>query len=361
MKKKKILINGRFLTQGVTGVQRYATEVVYALDKLIEENIINDVDFEILVPKNYKPNILLENISIKKVGILTGHLWEQLELPIYTKSNKLINLCNTAPILKKKQILTIHDAAVYTNKNSYNWYFILWYKLLYKTLTYRLKDIITVSEFSKKEIIKYCNIKDSSKITVIYEGKEHIINSSTDNNILLKNGLQKDKYLLAVSSLSPNKNFHSIVKAIEDLDNKDFDIVIAGGSDPRIFSKTDDGLLNNVKYVGYVTDEELKSLYLHSACFIFPSLYEGFGLPPLEAMACGCPVIASNTSSIPEVCDDAVIYCDPRDSNTIKIAIEKIMGDNQLRDKLRQKGQIQSNKFSWTNTAIELNNVLKSL
>lgn len=351
----KIYINGRFLTQSVTGVQRYALEVVKALDTLLEKGIIdgNRHDFCIITPQNIINEFHLKHIKVKKIGKLSGHLWEQIELPLYVKKDMLVNLCNAGPFLKKNQVSVIHDAAVFANSENFSFLFRSWYKFLLKSQGGFSKRIVTVSKFSKSELINYLRINEE-KVQVIYEGKEHFTIQEEDPAFITRNNIDKKPYVLAVSSLNPNKNFGAIVKAMKYLESSEFNIVIAGGTDPKVFSQNGIELPENVIHLGYVSDAELKTLYKNAFCFIYPSFYEGFGLPPLEAMSVGCPIIISNRASLPEVGGEAALYCDPEKPEDIAEQIQKLTSDITLRSELVQKGLNQAGKFSWENCSREL-------
>ncbi|EJV57860.1 hypothetical protein IEO_04868 [Bacillus wiedmannii] len=351
----KIYINGRFLTQKITGVQRVAHEIVKQLD-----NVNAGMEIIILVPKNTLQNIGIDfkNIKIKEIGFLKGHLWEQLELPLYTMNDLLINFCNTAPLFKKNQIVYIHDAAVYSRPTGYSKNFVRWYKLLYSCTSKFSKRIMTVSNFSKDDLIKYLpNLKN--KITVSHIAVDHMDNVGFDDSVLSENELKEKQYLLAVSSMHPNKNFDLIIKTLEEMANFNEQIVIAGGQNSKVFSNTFVKKNPNVKFVGYVTDEQLKSLYSKARAFIFPSHYEGFGLPPLEAMSLGCPVIASTAASIPEVCEEAAIYFNPDSSVELKGCISQIYEDDHIVEKMRNKGLQRKDAFSWEQTTKILLSELK--
>lgn len=347
---RRIYINGRFLTQPASGVQRYATELVRALDRLLDSGEL-DADrfrFVLLAPRNAKSDLKLRRIRTVKFGHLTGHLWEQFELPVMALNGLLLNLGNTAPAVKHNQIVTIHDAAVFASPATYSWQFRTTYRILLRWLG-RTSKIITVSDFSKSELSRYLRIP-SEALSVIPEGKEHILEVPADEGILDKHGLREKPFVLAVSSLTPNKNFHSIVKAIEILGNADFDMAIAGGTS-SIYSQAVKPLPDWVKHVGFVSDPELRALYEHAACFVYPSFYEGFGLPPLEAMTCGCPVIASNAASLPEVCGSAALYCDPHSPEDIAGKIRLLMDDDALQERLRQAGLKRATMYTWDNAA----------
>ncbi len=356
----KIYINGRFLTQSVTGVQRYAIELVKALDKLTDTGFIdkNRFEFIILAPKHIRIHLQLKKISYRTIGRLKGHFWEQVELPLYSRDGILLNLCNTAPVLKRHEIITLHDAAVFTFPEAYSWSFRTWYRILFKLFSLRLRNIITVSHFSENELLEHCP-RFRNKISVIHHGKDHIVEIPSDDSVLLRHDLKGKKYIFAVSSLNPNKNFNSVIRAMKLLEHCGYDFVIAGGINSRIFNTSAITLSDQVKYIGYVTDAQLKALYEHAGCFVYPSLYEGFGFPPLEAMICGCPVIVSNIPSLKEVCGEAALYCDPLKPEDIAGKIEKIMSDDLMRNNYRNKGIERSVSFTWAKTAKETIRVIE--
>ena len=303
----KKIINGRFLTQGITGVQRFAHEIIRELD-----NIVSPGEYKILVPRNiiYK-DLKYKNIEIEICGNLMGHLWEQLELPFYVRKNKgkLLNLCNTAPIINPG-IVTIHDIQTKVHPEFFSKKFALWYNLMNKFNIKNSKKIITVSEFSKSEIIKYYGVP-SEKINVIYNGWQHMDRIERDESILTKLKIKTEEYILGVSSMNPNKNFKYILRLAKL--HPEYNFVIAGKKNSDIFKDSSIEELKNLTWAGYVTDEELKSLYANAKAFVFPSFYEGFGIPPLEAIACGCKnIFVSNTSSLIEIYRDKVNYINPK-------------------------------------------------
>lgn len=354
---KKIYINGRFLTQNITGVQRYAIEIVKALDKYLDDNKLNDkYKFEIVCPKNIKQKLILKNIEIKKIGSLKGHLWEQIELPLYVKNKFLFNFCNCAPLVKKNQIVTIHDVAVCAAPYAYSKTFRIWYKFMYKILTSRLKKIFTVSEFSKKELNKYFNIP-LDRVEVTYNGIDHMKNIKPDENIFSKFGIEKNNYILAVSSLNPSKNFRLILETAKILPEINF--VIAGGTNSSVFKEQGLEITSNVKFIGYVNDEELVALYKYASCFVYPSIYEGFGIPPLEAMYFNCPVILSDIEIFKEIYMDNVLYCNVDDYNIIKEKILLILNDQEIKKLIIEKEKLLVNKYRWNNIIISLVNEIE--
>jgi glycosyltransferase involved in cell wall biosynthesis len=356
----KIAINGRFLTQKTTGVQRYAKEVVRALDLLLAEEhpAASSLNFELVAPTGELSDFPLESIPLRQVGLLHGHLWEQFDLPRQARSSHLLSLGNTGPISKPDQTVVIHDAAVFAMPHTFSRGFRHWYQFLLPLLGRRAKSIVTVSNFSEAELIKYCNIP-AEKISVVTEGFEHMLRQESDEGILSRHRLNERPFVFAVSSLNPSKNFSALVQAIDHLDNPDFNVVIAGGTNPAVFDSATKRDSAHVRYLGYVSDSELKALYQHASCFVHPSLYEGFGLTPLEAMACGAPVIASDIPALKEVCGDAALYADPRVPSDIGAKINRVMSSPQLREELVARGNRRLLEFSWRSCALELIRVIQ--
>ena len=346
---KKFYINGRFLLQKVTGEQRFAIEIIKQLDHYVCEK----EKWEILAPHGeIITDLELSNISIKIVGRLKGHLWEQVELPIYSQDGFLINFCDMAPIMKKDQVVFIHDMAIMAHPEYYTYQFRKWHEFVYRRTTKNAKKIFTVSQFSKSELTKYMGISPE-KVSVIHPAcSPHLQQGVFLDTFIEKWGIDPSKkILLAVSSLSPNKNFKTIVEATKYLTTSSIELIIAGGSNTAEFKSTIDEYIDDVKYVGYVSDEELITLYKVADCFIYPSFYEGFGLPPLEAMAHGCAVVLSDSTALPEVYGDAVIYCDPYNPIDVAEKIDTVFQDEHLLKKLVSKGDEKIKEYTWEKSA----------
>lgn len=301
-----IIINGRFLTQNITGVQRFAHEIIRELDKIVKPG-----EYKILAPKNiiYK-DLGYKNIEVEICGKLKGHFWEQIELPYYVKRNnaELMNLCNTAPIVKPN-IVAIHDIQTKVHPEFFSKKFALWYNVMNRFNIKNSKKIITVSNFSKSEIVKYYGVSED-KITVIYNGWEHMNRIQKDERILDKLKVKNEEYILGVSSMNPNKNFKYIL-GLAKL-HPEYKFVIVGKKNSDIFKDGSVEESQNLTWAGYVTDEELKTLYSSAKAFVFPSFYEGFGIPPLEAIASGCKnIFVSNTNCLLEIYENYVNFITP--------------------------------------------------
>lgn len=230
--------------------------------------------------------------------------------------------------------------------------------------------IITISEFSKKRFLYYFPHYPEEKISVIYPGARTSIKKSDKNaglNFLKKFKINRhQEYFLSVGTIEPRKNHSLLLEVYSELYKKYKDIFplyIAGGKGwlyDSIYEKTRKlGIEGKVRFTGYVKDEELSSLYSNCYAFIFPSFYEGFGLPVLEAMAWGAPVITSNRASIPEVCGDAALLIDPDSCESLYNGMERILKDRALKDELSGKAVERARIFSWRKTAEELLNVYR--
>lgn len=349
---RTIYINGRFLTQPSTGVQRYAREIVANFDFLLENSeLAHEVRIRCLVPRGTPCNISWKNITFEEVGITHGNLWEQVDLPLYLKGRFLFSPANTGPISYQNQAVTFHDASVFAIPHAYSFWFRLKYKLIFRSLARLAKVIFTDSNFSQTELSRYLK-QPSERFKVIYLAGDHIDRIPPDTRILSKHNLLKDSYVFMVGSQSPHKNLATVRDAVE-LINSDIKVIFAGGQDQKVFINETvyDDTPENIIILGYITDEELKALYLNALGFIFPSYYEGFGLPILEAMHCGCPVICARATSLPEIAGEAALFFDPMNAGEIAKAIDRIFSDEQLRNDIIQKGYQRAREFDWQTTA----------
>ncbi|MEW6016256.1 MAG: glycosyltransferase family 1 protein [Candidatus Zixiibacteriota bacterium] len=352
---RQIFINGRFLSQAITGVQRYAAEIVKGIDEIIslDDSIRRKFQFSILAPKGVGRELNLKNISLNEVGRRHGHLWEQLELPFHSRKGILVNLCNMAPILKRQQTVTIHDVAVFAMPHAYTRSFRIWYRFIFRTLRVRPAEIITDTTFSASEIKKYLPAKEK-RVTVIPAGCEHISDVTSDHRIISRLGLTSGNYLLAVSSLNERKNFRGFLAAMGQRDFAKYQTVVVGNLNKKIFGDSAVRLPENIVQVAEINDAELKALYANAGVFVYPSFYEGFGLPPLEAMVCGAPAVVSDIPAHREVCGEAALYCNPYEIKDIAEKIEKVLLSGDIREEMIAKGKERAEMFSWKKSAQKL-------
>ena len=314
---KQIFVNGRFLLRPMTGVERYAYR---ACCKMQQEGVA----FTVVCPKNgeIQKNYNVENFNIVRYGIGSSHLWEQLVLPLFFIGRKdyvLYSFSGLGSILVKNKIMTIHDLSFLANpawfSRSYYWFYRIMTPLAVRTS----QGIITVSNFSKSEILKYYTFVDSSKIEVkggSYDKTKFFIENYAD-------GPQEEPFALAVASLDPRKNLSALVAAFSRIEGIKLKIV---GSSYKSFAK-EDGMEAgaNIEYFGRADDKTLRRLYNTAAFYISSSLYEGFGLPLIEAKACGCKLVISDIPVYREVCGDDAVYFNPRSVDDIVNTVNGIM------------------------------------
>jgi glycosyltransferase involved in cell wall biosynthesis len=353
--ERGLVINGRFLGRQATGVDRFAFETVRALDELIKTNdpSVANLNAQIVVPQALGGLLNpFAHIGLRAVGSGHGMRWEQLSLPRAAHGSLLLNLCNTGPLFVREQVTVLHDAAPVRMPDSYSRAFTAWYRVMAPRMGQIARRVLTVSEFSRRELCDAYGIAPG-KIGVVPESGEHMLRVR-EAGVLSYGATAPRPYVLAVGSMNRHKNFQLVCDAARLLGDAAFDIVVVGGGDARVYGNAQEPLPAFVKHLGYVADEDLNALYRHAACFVYPSRYEGFGLPPVEALALGCPVIASRLPAVQEACGDAVLYVSPDEPRELAALLERITTDTALRASLRAKGKARTAQLTWRATAIKL-------
>ncbi len=345
-------INGRFVTQRMTGVQRYAHEIVAALDDLLAENRdAAGLAMRLVVPPAAQETPSLAKISICRTRFGSGHAWDQFVLPLYAGAG-VLSLGNFGPVFAAKHIVCIHDANTFILPESYSRSFGLAYRALLPWVGKRASRVATVSRFSADMLVKY-DVCRQEKIFIAPNGHEHVLRWDAGRARLPLLGALRRPYVLLLGSSAKHKNIDIVLGQAEALDQAGIDVVVAGGAS-RIFAGREQGAgaqRSNVHYAGFVGDDELAALYENALGLAFPSKTEGFGIPPLEAMAKGCPVICSNAASLVEVGGDAVIYVGPDDAARWREAIIGLSANANLRATLAAKGRQRATLFSWKRSA----------
>ncbi|KAB0632375.1 glycosyl transferase family 1 [Burkholderia stagnalis] len=356
---RALAINGKFASQRMTGVQRVAYELTAELARIAGAADAPPV----VVQPAHDPAALPAQARRQVAPGLRGVLWEQWTLPRATCGRTLLSLCNVGPLLKREQVLLIHDAAVFDLPAGYSLAFRVWYRLAFAILKRRARHIVTVSHFSRARIAARLRMPPA-RVSVVPGAVDHVDRIDADPRVLSRLRLERDGYVLFVGSLAPGKNLGRALEAIALLrrSHPAMRFVIAGSANAKIFGEAAGGPRADdprVTWAGYVTDGELKALYEAAGCFVFPSLYEGFGLPPLEAMRSGCPVIVSHEGALPEVCGGAALFCDAYDAADIAATIARVMDDAALRERLRAQGVAHAGRFSWQASAQALLGVVR--
>jgi glycosyltransferase involved in cell wall biosynthesis len=354
---RTLFINGKFAAQRMTGVQRLAASLIEALDHLLEETGNTDRWILLCPPGLGSKPPPLKRIEVRFVGAMPGglHAWEQFFLPAYTVGRTLLNLSGPAPLLKRRQVCMIPDAAVFDHAEAYTSAYGAWYRLLFRVLSHSARLVLTISEFSRQQLI-YALGPHAERFKLVYCAATHMKSFTPEPTVLERLKLNGVKYLLAVGSLNPTKNLPALVAAFRATLAPDVRLVLVGGTNNAVFAGQSLDAADDPRVIttGAISDGELGALYSHAHAFVFPSLYEGFGIPPLEAMSLGCPVVVAQAASIPEICGDAALYFDPCDIPSITTALQRILSEEALRETLRQRGAIRVGQFTWERGAQQL-------
>jgi len=348
---REVFLNARFLGEPVTGLQRWGREILGELDAMFDEGEIDPEQWKLvlLAPLGELKIQKYQHLQLQQGGFFRSHLWEQLSLSTLA-NGLLVCMKTTGPAFRRQPtVAMIHDALVWEQPESYSRLFRTMYRFVVPRLAKNSKALMTLSQDSAKQLSRHLGC-EADQFKVIYCGHEHALRAAADNSILEHMEVSKHGYLLAVSSLMRNKNFAGAAAGVREAGLSRVPLVIVGGANPGVFRQ--EGVLpEDARHAGRVSDGELRALYENALALVYPSFHEGFGLPPLEAMALGCPVVTSRRSSLPEVCGDAVLYCDPASPKSIAGQLRQLYDSPGLRDELRIKGRAQAANFKWRDCA----------
>lgn len=307
----KYAFNGRFLTKKMTGQERFAFELISHLDNICEKG-----EFCVVTSELVKDLPKWENIEIIQTGRLKREAWEQFCLGPYLRKHRLkcVNLTATFPLMHS-DIVCLHDTMIFEmGKNcissAYGFFGLIWKRFLFYLARFSAYRTLTVSEYSKNKLNEILGVP-KDKITVVYNAWQHMNRITPDDSIFsrLPGNLINREYFFSLSSLTPHKNFVWIMEVAKRNPNQLF--VVTGKEEGFTKLGVDKLKQDNILFTGYLTDGEIKSLMQHCKAFIHPAIYEGFGIPPLEAMSCGANVIVSTATCLPEIYGDAAHFIDP--------------------------------------------------
>ncbi len=348
-----------------TGVQRAAYNLVKTMVQMdrVNEYLIFTGHGQVGRPEWNWPNVKVVPSDIREGESIRNHIWEQFTLPRLAKRHHVDVLhspANVAPLLYSgKSVVHIHDLCFVVNPQWYSFSFRTLYNFVIPRLARRASKVITNSNNSRNDLLQFFGLT-ADRVSLVYwavddtftqrrfvarlSGKKHPAVTETD-------------YILYVGSLEPRKNIRTLVEAYEDLRERHPDIktrlVLIGGESPLFADVrlTIKKFKEDVIFKGFVDDDALAAYYQQASLVVYPSLYEGFGLPPLEAMASGTPVVTSMTSSIPEVVGEAAIMVSPYDVGQLSDTMALVLRDRDLRDILIERGLEQVKKFNWYRVA----------
>ncbi|RKD32280.1 glycosyltransferase family 4 protein [Thermohalobacter berrensis] len=362
---KKVLINGLLIDNKSTGIGNYGYNLVSKIGKIntdynISALIQKDIDIKNIEVVNKK-----YNSSLKRI------LSEQLVLPKTYKDYELIHFIDySSPILEinKPFIITIHDLSFYKYPHAFTYGSRKIKEIIAPISVKRASRIIVDSNNTKKDLVEVFDI-DESKVRIVYPGRpdyEKIKDKFKIQKVKEKYNIEGD-YILYLGTLEPRKNIIRLVEVYNKLVKEGITekLVIAGKKGwlyKDIFNKVKQLALDErVIFTDYVEEKDKPLLYSGAKVFVYVSLYEGFGLPPLEAMTCSIPVVVSKKSSLPEVVGDSGIYVNSEDIDSIAKGIYSIIKNKDLREKLGFQGKERSKKFNWENTAKQVLSIYDEL
>jgi glycosyltransferase involved in cell wall biosynthesis len=281
-----------------------------------------------------------------------GHGWEQVVLPAMAARERaplLLNPANLAPLAFARNVVVVHDAAALREPAWYSRLYVAWQRAVLPALARRAVHLVTVSQFSRHELIDLLHA-DPEKITVIPGGVDHRFRPDADPDPA-RAALALDRpYVLTVASRTARKNLAALAPAAARLRAEGIEVVAAGGARPQFREEGGGGVADGVRFLGHVPDEHLPGLYAGARAFVLPSLYEGFGLPALEAMASGVPVVVARRGGLVEVVGDAGVLVDPTDSEGIADALAGLLGDEREAARLAAAGIERARGFTWDAT-----------
>lgn len=318
------------------------------IEELSQYPWVNKLNVNIIEINSPIYSINEQVVLMKKIPKETKLYWSpHYNIPLLYKGKLLVTVHDVFHLAMKEYVGGIHKR--------------LYAQLMFKALRLKATEIISVSEFTKSQFIQFTGPTKKS-ITTIHNGVD-----TNWFNSLLSEQRKTSPYLLYVGNIKPHKNLGNLLKAFSKIMNEiPHNLVIVGRREgfitgDHMIAEQADEIGNRVVFTGYINDEKLKEFFKNATALIFPSKYEGFGLPPLEAMASGCPVVVSNKASIPEICGEAAIYFNPLNPDEIAEKILLVVRNNQLRSHLIQAGLEQSKKFNWITSGEKTIGIINSL
>jgi glycosyltransferase involved in cell wall biosynthesis len=289
-----------------------------------------------------------KSIRLSTSAFTSGYVWEQVELPLRAR-RPILSLCNVGPLAQAEQVLCMHDANVFNCPDSYSRDFRLFYRVFLPRLARRAARLTTVSHAARTQIAQAFLLAEKD-IVVLPNGHEHVLDWRPERSLLHDSVGNLRPFVLIIGSAALHKNIGLVLGLAEALESEGLDIVVAGGNAP-IFANAPQGRAANVRFLGRVSDDDLAYLYRRALCLTFPSRFEGFGLPLLEAMTLGCPVVAAPIASSVEVCGDSALFAALDQPDQWLSTIKRIAHSRELRAEMAALGRNRAKTFSWRDSA----------
>ena len=335
-------VNGKWLSRPVTGTGRYAQEVVRSL-------VADGVPLVLHVPRDADVPGWLSGACPVVRHRFTGSLFEQVELPLATLGRYLVNMGGPAPLLKRRQLVVMHDATPLRWPASYSRRFVAWYRLMDSWFARSATHVVTVSEFSRRELSAALH-RPADRWVLAPCGHEHFERLEARRPDLPAGFDQERPFLVCVGTLALHKN---LVGPASALARAGWQVLVVGTGGPsRVFaSGVTEQLPEGLLLLGRIDDEELAWCYDNALALVFPSRYEGFGLPVVEAQSRGCPVVSSDAASLPEVLGGSGLLFSPDDHEQLLGHVQRLRTDEEARRALREAGRTNVGRFRWSATA----------
>lgn len=354
---RTIFINGRYLSQPLSGVQRYAEQIVHALDRRVGAGEAA-ASYVLLSPSGSR-DAGLTHLPQRSIGRRGGHAWDQIDFAMAAHGGVALCLASVGPVALARQVVVIHDAAVQRHPE----HFSKAYAGVHKTIDWllaRRARIATVSDFSRRELADVLAIRPD-RIIVAKNGAEHL-RIAPDPTIVGRLGLDEAPYFLALGNITRNKNLAVAIRALARLQPSPIRLVAVGRLDQSVFGTGDlPSLGDGVILPGRLDDAEVAALMRQARALIFPSIYEGFGIPPLEAMANDCPVLASTAEAVVETCGEAADFFDPHDDSRLAMLMQRAAEDEAWRAERIAAGRARLTLFSWRQSAAILAHAVEDM
>ncbi len=348
---RSVVVNGRFLGARTSGVQRVAAQLTQRMDRILAERPQGErAPWSLIAPRDATAPLALAVIQRRSAGLLVWQPWEQLDLPRLAAESVLVNLCNLAPLAHPRSITLIHDAQVFLTPGSYSAPFRAWYQFALPRIGAAAARVVTVSEFSRAQLVKF-GVAPADRISVVPNGVDHLDAVASEPAIIDRLGLRAGGYVLGAGNAQTHKNLGVLFRAFAGGAMDGLSLVLAGADGAEAFTAAGTPPPDGVVFAGRVSDGALKALYENAACLAFPSTTEGFGLPPLEAMGLGCPVVVAPCGALPEVCGEAALYAGEDDPAAWARAITSLAQDAELRRAMIARGRQRAALYRWDDSA----------
>ncbi len=359
--KVSIAFNGRFLAADLSGVHRVAAEIINAFDSMVaaDADLSARIVGRLIRPPGSRSDFQLKHFDVVEGGQRKGQAWEQIDLPGLVGDDLLIGFGNLAPIRHRRSIAMVHDAQVFLTPGSYSTVFRTWYRFAHRRMGARGLRILTVSEFSKSKLVDF-GVAPAEKIGVIHNGVDHILREAADPTILEKLNLHETPFVVGLANTQAHKNIRVLLDAFRMMAEQNAKLVLFGPASKADFEKA--GLLppESTIFAGRISDGALRALLERALCLAFPSTTEGFGLPPLEALRLGCPVVAAPCGALPETCGEGAAFASPDEATQWSDLFQSLMLEpTDLRDARKRRGEKWAGRFTWRAAAERLLNEIE--